>query len=1125
MASIDRQQHALDVLKYINKAITNLRLYSDQSVQALNAVEKAYAELKGFLRVHKSLCFGLHAGVATLDGIVIDRKGREQLAALTMVDSLAKGEFEGMALTQGLDRKRFKQILSFFTATPEQIQKAGGSAAFVKKAALSDVFLTREEDSKVVEQDASGTFADCFRQMTAAGVRQEDILSLLRTGQSVQQREEVRAVLQGMEQGAALLAAGICFTLQSLQEKGTLEVSTELNQLFDSVSSALIEDEIRQVTGGAAAWLMAHLGQESLPLLFCQSYVTSAEGAFFSSLIAAIEKESFRTLVDTLRQEEERLAASPEQKAAESGMLVNKACQRLMETVKGRQLHALEIMGMTEKERRSKRLQAGFNALAQGSLEGLRNQEVLLHLSAAFERLMSNKKENVAAAIIQTLVGGLKLDDEELRHRCGQALGLIGERLAALACWGWLEKLTPTFLHWVRSVDTVDESWNRVVVVLQDILVHAQQTGKEELAEKILSLFYAIRSGALEKSAEAKKQVGVVQDKAVDRGILQAYLEQCFVRPIEEMHCQKIIMSGPLGIQFLLDMLLTNAKRPERIKLLRILGSVGGSLTPILLERLQTPMPWYGKRNLIRLLSVAGDEKDSGAVHSYLSHEDLRVQGEALSCIQRLSEKKRKQELLAALHQISEKLKFQVVRALASVVDEEVVEVLVELLRDERYFSAEIKTTLLVSICETLGRSGSLQAEKALQLFIGKGDTRPKNMAEEVWRAARRAVEALEAVRREQKRQKGELRKSPMIAGSLEESTPEAPEREYAPVTNLAEEREVYVLLGHNRLTAAKSLLLDLISTMSYLHQFEQAEALCRRLVEIDALALEEIVQATEIVEEQKALSVELEQGMKWTDVYDFLTTEEFNCLYSVLEHVTYTPDENIVANGDLQQLLFFINKGRAKLYYQDPHGNEILLKTVGTGEVLGGDSFFKASAWTVNAASVGTVDAFVLHREALRRCKQSCPELEAKLEAFCQQLGEQDSLKVTAINRRRQKRYTLSARLVVAMLDESGKTSGTALTGDAVDVSIGGVSFIVRFAQKKNIRLLLGRQMHVSLPEGRPECPLTSGMGGTVVAIYAQGPSKEDGAGSAPCSVHIQFDQPMLEAELALLVSGDEPR
>jgi CRP-like cAMP-binding protein len=522
-------------------------------------------------------------------------------------------------------------------------------------------------------------------------------------------------------------------------------------------------------------------------------------------------------------------------------------------------------------------------------------------------------------------------------------------------------------------------------------------------------------------------------------------------------------------------------------------------------------MPWYGKRNLLRLLSGTGDEGDIRAVHGYLSHEDLRVQSEALTCIQRLSEKKRKQELLDALPRISEKLKYLVVRALASVVDEEVVGVLVELLKDERYFSEDIKTILLVSICQTLGRSGSPYAQKALQSFTGKGDTPPRGMAEQVWRAARRGVEVIEASLREQKFKNIKLDQRTLEAGRPVPSGSEGAAREYLPITNLAVELEIYELLSHNRLTAAKSLLLALISTMSYLQKFDQAEALCRRLVEIDALALDDIVHATEIVQEQKTLSVEQEQGMRWTDVYDFLTTEEFNCLYSVMEHVTYSPDENIEVHGDHQQLLFFINKGRAKLFYQDRRGNEILLKTVGTGEILGADSFFKASAWTVNAASIGTVDAFVLRRECLTRCKNSCPELEAKLEAFCQQLGEHESTKVMAINRRAQSRYPLSSPLLMAMLDDDGRVTGTALKGQTVDISVGGLSFMIRI---KNIRHLLGRRVHISLPDGLPAWSLTGGVDGTVMAIYMQGTLKEGAA------VHIQFDKPVPEAELAGMVS-----
>lgn len=1129
MGSVDRQQHALEVLKSVNKAVTNLRLYSEQSAQATNAVEKAYSELKSYLRLYQTLCFGLdnglnnglRDGLPTLDGIVFEKKAREQLGALTLVDSLARAGFERMTLSQGIDRKRFKQILSFFTATPEQINRAGGSASFVEQIDLATVFSTKSEAKGAEEQCDVGTFAGCYRKILAKGVRQSDILSLLHTGQGGLERQEIRDVLKDTATGGEVLAAGVCYVLQSLPREGALAISPEFSRMFDNIDAALSAEEARQITGGAAAWLMAHLGRESMPLLFCQHFAGTSETAFFSGLIAAVEKESFRFLVDFLKGEEERLAAfADQQQQREFGLLLRSTRQRLMETVKGRQLQALELMGVTEKQRQGKRLQTGLNTLAQGSLEGLKNKELLLHFGAAFERLMRNEKENVAAAIIQTLVGGLRLEEAELRHRCEQALAEIGEKLIILTRWGWLEKLSPTFLHWLRITDTVDDSWNRLAAILQRLLLHAQKTGKEELAEKILSLFYAIRSGALEKPEEARTQIGRVQDQVVDRDVLGRYLQQCFERPIEEMHCQKILMSGPLGIEFLLDMLLVNGKRSERIRLMRILVRVGASLTPLLLARLSKPMPWYGKRNLIRLLSATGEEKDSAAVHAYLSHEDLRVQGEALSCIQRLSEKKRKQELLDALFLVSEKLKFQAVRALASVMDEDVVGVLVELLQDEKYFSPDIKTTLLISICETLGLSGSLQALKALQVFIGKEGVRPKNMAEEVWMAARRGVEMLEASRREERHKDAEGGKEAVTAETLEPLISENSAGEYTMVTNLAEEREVYVLLGQNRMVAAKSLLLDLISTMSYLRRFEQAEALCRRLVEIDALALEEIVQATEIVEEQKALSVEQEQGMKWMDVYDFLTTEEFNCLYSILEHVIYTADENIVANGELQQLLFFINKGRAKLFYQDPQGNEILLKTVGTGEVLGGDSFFKASAWTVNAASVGTVDAFVLHREALRRCKNSCPELESKLETFCRQLGERDSLKVTAINRRRQKRFPFSAQLVMVLLDDSGRTTGTATTCEAIDISTGGIAFTIRIALKKNVRLLLGRPVHVSLPGGRPECQLTSGMTGVVVAIYAQGASKDASAAQGGYSMHIQFDQPMLEAELAILVS-----
>jgi CRP-like cAMP-binding protein len=1121
MASVDRQQHALDVLKSLNKAITNIRLYPEQSAQAVNAVEQAYTELKGYLRLYNVLRFGLVEGVPTLDDVLFEKKGREQLNALSLIDFLNKAGFKVLILSRSVDRKGLKKILSFFSTTPEQMNKAGGSAEFARKAGLGAIFLEDDAQGNTVrEQQADRLdFAACLKKMMASGVMREDMLFFLRPGTGRHDGEKVRRLLLiDLDKGAHLLTAVICFSLQDLRQSGVYEISSDASQLFENVRVALKDEEGRKVAKRMATLLTANLDQHSLALLFCQDTVVPFGAALFSSLVAAFDKADFNTLVDFLRQERERLAASLTHEKSLS--LMDETWQRLMETGKGRQLQATDLMSQAELQRQSKRLQAGLSRLAQGRIEELRNKEIVLHLAATFDRLVNNKKEDVAAAIIQTLAGGLHSDDHELRHRAAEGLGLIAEKLVSHDYWGWLEKLTPALIHWVTGIEDADDSCNRYVVALQAILTHAQKAGDDDLVDMILPFLYAIRSGALVKSEEIRNMVGHAQDQEVDPDILQNYLERCFVKPFVETLCQKIVMHGPKGIQFLLERLLTNTKRPERIRLLKILASVDG-LAPLLLERLREPMPWYGKRNLLRLLCETGDEGSIQGVRECLGHDDLRVQGEAFTCICKLSQQGKKQELLDALPRISEKLKFKVVQALASVVDEEVVGVLLDLLREEKYFSADIKTALLVSLCETLGRSGSVQAQKGLQEFAGKGDACPKGMDSEVWQAAQKGLALLDASRRQQKQRDAEVRKGVKSIVNQNQPVLTQPGTLYEPVTDLAEEREIYLLLKQQKRTAAKKLLLKLISTLSCLHLFEQAKVLSRRLIAIDPLALYDITKATALIEEQRSASIDPGQGMGWLEFYDFLNTEEFNAFYAALNRITYSINENIVAQGELRQQLFFINKGKVKVYRRDPSGNEILLKMLGSGDVLGAETFFKASFWTVNAASVDMVDAFVLSHEALRKWQNTFPGLESKLQDFCQQLGRQESRRVAAVECRVSERLRYTGRMAVAILDDQGRPSGIVMQGENIDISSGGLALTVQVSRKRNIRLLLGRKVSVSLLDGLFTTPLTCGMSGLVVAIYGQESKEVNLAGYEQFLVHIQFEQPLQEDDLASVISN----
>lgn len=126
MTNGDRQQESLEMLKLINAASTNLRLYPADSAQVRNAIEGAYQGVKSFLRNHEQFHFSSHDGVCQLAGVVVDKPIQERLKLLTIPDLLQKMELTELVLSKGFDRKTFKKILSVFSATPEQVQKAGG---------------------------------------------------------------------------------------------------------------------------------------------------------------------------------------------------------------------------------------------------------------------------------------------------------------------------------------------------------------------------------------------------------------------------------------------------------------------------------------------------------------------------------------------------------------------------------------------------------------------------------------------------------------------------------------------------------------------------------------------------------------------------------------------------------------------------------------------------------------------------------------------------------------------------------------------------------------------------------------------------------------------------------------
>jgi hypothetical protein len=107
--------------------------------------------------------------------------------------------------------------------------------------------------------------------------------------------------------------------------------------------------------------------------------------------------------------------------------------------------------------------------------------------------------------------------------------------------------------------------------------------------------------------------------------------------------------------------------------------------------------------------------------------------------------------------------------------------------------------------------------------------------------------------------------------------------------------------------------------------------------------------------------------------------------------------------------------------------------------------------------------------------------------------------LEKKGLDRRLQKRLSLSQRGLVQILDSSGKPMGSAFKVRMADISAGGFSFLYKISKEKTARLLLGRKLNLKLglPAGGRLQKVDRD--GTVVAVRSQ-PFDD-------YSVHVRFD------------------
>jgi CRP-like cAMP-binding protein len=1099
MDQIVLQGKNIAVLKALNNAIVTTRLYPPESPQVANAVEIGYKGLKLFLREQGSLRFSLEGGSPHLCGQPLKKEILDSFPNLVIFRQLRLLGLSQLVIGPEMDRLALAEIISVFNMPIEKAKKAGGGLALVNELGLASYFPEQSDIAKEKEPVKVSAPAVANPRKLVVKVRPELIACLCGMDKKLLLQEELKMILAKNDTAIDLLAAAVGHILQDIQRKGVMTGSPLFPTMLRGAEAVCNDDNRQSVTFGLAHLLVENLRGLALCVLLSQEFPEGLGSMLYDALLRLLSMEKLSAIFVLFREQIAKARQTDGDKSDKVEFL-GKAMYRLMHTDKGKQLLSAEkartMIHEGEAARKKRRLEAGLQAVFHGNLNPLKSDELLQYLPEVIIDKLESGNEKDAETLTTRIAAYL---GEEANNTAMESVITIGERLFADGRFDLVDIILGPIMEAIRKASN-ESLLEKAVSFLHKVMQDSWHTAENNRGDAILAHLYMIRCGQVETSPALIRIIGKIQDKGIKRATLAELLAKCLQSPMDEAVGYRIALQGPIAVRFLVESMINADKMEDRVKIIDLLTTNSGFVKPILLEKLPEPMPWHGKRNLLKLLGETGQEMDAENVFPFLKHEDFRVQREAFLCLYRIGGKGRKRLLLLALNDCSEVIKIQIISALSGLCDQDVATELTAMLETYENFSEKNRADIFLQLLDTLGRCTCPAALKGVESFLQtRGQRSAKKIPQLVWNAAEKAVAQLGQDLNESRKkhlQAGQLRKNALKQAAKLSKTGS----NQRTITGLPQEQSVRALLLQGDKAGAGNLLMQLIEKTARMHNFPQAENLRQWFIEINPTDLSDIIRISEIINREKEASIDKGHLEIWNRLYECLTSEEFATVYHAQQHKEYVDGEVVVSQGSMQSLLFFINRGKVKLYFLDKE-KEVLVKTLGSGEIFGAGAFFNPSVWTISAASLGSSEISSLKLDKLRNWSKEFPSLETKLQEFCNNFENiEDFIKTSSQDRRTQERYKISGRVSTALLDNHGQSIGVNAEVELSDISIIGIAYRVRISKKDNARIMLGRKVQVQLPitETPGEISVISGDILAVTCSYAE---------ENEYSVHVKFD------------------
>jgi hypothetical protein len=764
-----------------------------------------------------------------------------------------------------------------------------------------------------------------------------------------------------------------------------------------------------------------------------------------------------------------------------------------------------KLLQGAEDSRKDKRVKHCLRGLFTGDFMLLKNDELVRALPGYLAELINEKNYDRLNTLL-SIIGQASLAEEiRIRERAVMILALAADALLLDAdAEESIVLFSRILVEWLSAENEFIEGYEVVCLQLQRVVIVFIRNSNWHDADSILKTLDEITTGACKKKASMRSTVSRMQNNIARQEILEfifLFYLKASGKVVDDI-CSLLVHLGRLAVLHVLSILRKSKEIEGRERLVRLLVLGGNNTAQIIHECMQNDEPWFLVCDMVHVLCQMKDGAFYPIIEEALRNCDQRVQNEVLMCIFRTGGPEKTVRLMRALQIVDDPLKILIVKELSKQPQAGSGKALCSLLNELLAKGKKGNTELLSAIVTGLQKYPDENSLKTLGRLIAELQNEQTNRALQMLVAETRSM--LESELRHKAHRRTD-------DGNSISFTDDPVRKQNAINSTMHIERQVAELIADSKVGQASELLFLRSVECAREKDFEAAERLRDRLLEVDSGAIDKVIEADKIIQIEQQSRIPVSHLELWHGLRTVLGEDVYEEFYNALETETYLTGNLIAKEGERDGRLYFLNSGEISLHCK-MGSSDSFLKRFRAGSIMGMDQFFSVTVWTATVKAASPVELQVLTRESLAMLEVKFQDIEKRIHDYCQGLiNVPDLLKISGVDRRNSVRYRLPAKIMIQLFDAYGKSGQRPFVSLLQDISLGGFCFTIGISNPKNTRLLLGRQVHAKfLLVDRTHVS----MEGTIVGVIP------DSNMVGSYKVNVKFIEMLTQAELKYIIN-----